>query len=145
MILHRPAHDLARASIPHHRQVQESCPRGGVGNIGYPESIEFADTEVPIDQIRRQNGMSIGHGGAHEAAARDPAQAPRAHQTRHPLAPNMQAVLIGELGMNARDPIAPVRAPMDLVDLRRQRDVLQRPLRQRALIPSIKSAHRTRA
>src|SRR6266853_3424761 len=142
MILHRPTDNFARARIQHDRQEQKARPWRDVVNISHREAIELVDLKVPIHQIRRQIGVNIGHRGAHEAPTRHSAQAGRAHQTLHALFANVNAVIIGELRMDARHPVAFARSAVDRMDLRSQGDILERPLRQRALIPGIKTARR---
>src|ERR1700730_14679930 len=142
MIFHRPADDFARACIQHDRQKQKPRPRRNIGNISHPEPIELVDLKVPIDQIRREIRVNIDHRGAHEAPARHPAQARRTHQARDALFTDVNVVIVGELRMDPRHAVGFARAAVDGMNFRAQGDVLERPLRQRALIPGIKTARR---
>src|SRR6266478_3488725 len=56
--------------------------------------------------------------------------------------PRIHAELAQEHGMDARDTVALARLAVDRMDLRRQCNVLKRTVRERALIPRIKTARR---
>src|SRR6202158_603906 len=142
MIVHRPTDDLARTRVQYDCQVQESRPGRDIRDIGHPESIKLADAKVSIHQIRRHIRMDIRHRGTHETPTPHPAQPRRTHEPRDTLAPDVDVVLVSEFGMNTRSPIASARGGVMRVHIRRQRDILQRPPRRRALQPNIESAHR---
>ena len=50
MRLHRPAHDLARIHIQHHRQIQEPGPGRDVGDIGHPQTIRTFGVEASLHE-----------------------------------------------------------------------------------------------
>jgi len=140
MVFHRPADDFAREDIQHDRQVQKPAPSGDIRRIGHPQSVGSIGVEAPLDQIRHLRGLRCAHGCHHKLAQRCSAQPRRSHQPGYALAPDTNAVLVGELRVDHRRTVGLARATMDIVNVRAQADVGPLPGRHRTFIPSIEAA-----
>ena len=115
---HRPARpresgDSAAEHVEHDGQVQESrqgrhvepAPAGGGGDVSHPQPVRGVGVELSFDEVRGRAGMGVAAGGTRPLAPAHAGQAGLAHHPSHPLAAYRRA-LLGQLGLNARCPVA---------------------------------------
>ena len=141
MLLSSCIPDMLKRCFPLVRR-GSTASRRTVGDVGHPQPVELKDAKVPLDQIGRQNYLFPRCRGSHEASARDPSQPRQAHQPRHALATDVNVVLQGELGVDARNSVALLREAVDGVNLRGQPHVLQGALTGWPMTPSVITARR---
>src|SRR3990172_2721081 len=139
MGFHRPADHLARPYIEHHCEIQEAGPGRDVGDIRHPQLIGTVGLELAIDQVTGHGVGRVADRRAHEALWHHAAQARGAHEARHALLADEDAMIVGEFSVDVRRAVCTPRASMDRVDPRRQSDVHARTRRQWTLIPCIEA------
>src|SRR4051794_18792154 len=104
---HAPADDLARGHVLDRRQVQPALPGRDVRDVGQPDRVRLVGRELPVEQVGRDREAVAAAGRARDAApaARD-RQAALAHEPRHPLAADPDA-LRPQLGADPRAAVGP--------------------------------------
>src|ERR1039457_2719317 len=140
VIAHRPAHDLARIHVQDHRQIQKPGPRRDIGRIGHPEPIGRLGIKAPLHQIHYRLRPRIAARRHHKTPQRNASNVCRSHHPRHTLAPNADAMIIGQLRMNVGRAIRATRTTVNRIDLAGERDIDPCPLTHRAFIPGVVAA-----
>ena len=85
----------------------EPAPAGGSGgDVGHPQPVRGVGVELTLHQVRGRAGLGVAACGARPLAPAHAGQARLAHHPSHPLAAHRRA-LLGQLGLNARRPVAP--------------------------------------
>ena len=87
---HRPADDLAREQVHHHRQIQPAAAGTQVGNVGDPCLVRARGVELPVQHIGRHRQAVPAIGRVHELAMPDRAQPVFTHQPANPMAAKLQ-------------------------------------------------------
>ena len=115
---------------------------GNVRDVRHPQPIRAVGVELPIDQIDRRLAPGSGLCRDHKAAQGRPLK-PAARISRATrLRPTRIAIVIGELGMNVRRAVDAFGAPMDRLDLPRQRQIQSSPCAHRPIQPGVESTSR---
>src|SRR5262249_39058410 len=103
---HCPANDAAAPGVEDDGEVQKAGPGRDVGDVGDPELIWDSRCEVAVHEIRYGPGVAITDGRLGVLAPAHPGQAQHPHESRDPLAADVNAE-----GRQLRmDPALPVRA-----------------------------------
>jgi hypothetical protein len=137
VLSHRPADDPAGEAVQHNRQVQPALVGALLGDVGHPQPIGSWWGEVPLNQIRRGDGVWVAAGQPTQPTPMAALQTRGAHQPGHPLATNPDVQTQPQLGVHAWGAIGPAAAGMDLADLLGERLVSHGPLRQRPAHPGV--------
>src|SRR4029453_16224382 len=79
-----PAHDRARESVDHERDIDKAGPGCYVREVSDPELVRTAGLEVALDEVRRPYCRRIGdRRDLARSPTNRPTQAHRAHQPLH--------------------------------------------------------------
>jgi hypothetical protein len=110
----RPAHDRPGVQVDGQGDVDETGPRGHVGEIGDPSVVGPRRRELPVEQVARASGVgAAGHGRARRAAADQPGHAQLGHQPVHGVRGHRRPALGGhrpvEPGGHLAPPVADLR------------------------------------
>src|SRR5712671_649385 len=140
--LHRPANHASRVHVEHHRQTQATRPDGDIPHIRHPQPIGPIAVELPLHQIHLVPRSRIAQRRHHVAPQRRAPKTCRSHQPGDALAAHPDPMVIGEFGMNVRRAVDAFGAPVDRLDLARQRQVRPISLTHRSIQPRIESASR---
>src|SRR5690606_13660548 len=138
--VHGPADDFARVHVQHHRQIQPARPSRDIGHVRHPQLVGRVGEEPALHQIDGLGRLRIALRGHHVLAQRGAPQAVLAHQPGHALAADVNAVIVRQLGVDARGPVGLPRAAVDRADRARQFQIPPLPLAHRAFQPGVKPA-----
>src|SRR5215469_5393027 len=139
-LVHRPTDNAPRIQIHKHGQVQPALAGGHVRDIARPFLVRGA---------RREDALQVVGSGQLRRNAAGPAPSPPthtvevmlAHQARHPMAPDADA-LGPEVLIDPRTTIPTVRRPIAGPDMREQPGILALPRRLAAPTPGVKPTAR---
>src|SRR5690348_9100964 len=104
-----PAHDPTRREVDDGGQVEPAFPRVDVGDVAAPAGVQHCGGggEVPADQVRREGGGRVGHGGGAPTFRCSTAAAGGAHEPGDAFAA-VAAALVGQLGVHPRRAVGAV-------------------------------------
>ena len=138
VVAHRPADHLAAPGVEHAGQEDVALPGGHVGDVRHPEAVGPRRAEVAADEIGRRRRLTGADGRARALApARDAHDPELAHEAGDALARDTDAMLVGQLGLDARHPVGLARVGEDAAHERTQLPVGERPPRGRPPLPGV--------
>jgi len=122
VVSHRPANAATAPGVDDRREEQVALPGRHVGDVGDPEPVRSGRPKPAADEVlRRRDLLGRPRRLRPLAPPRDALDSKPTHQARDALAGDPEAVLVGELGVDARDagglPQALEDAPHELREL----------------------------
>ena len=131
VIGHAPADDPSRERVLHGGEVQPPLPGRQVAEVSQPQQVRLLWAELPLDEIISDANSLHPDGCAAALADLQPGDPGGHHQPLHPLAPDADAVLDPQLGVDPRAAVHATVLSMNRLDLLDQERVRERPIRRR--------------
>ena len=139
---HGPADNAPAEDVQNDRQEDEALPGRDVGDVGHPSPVRPRGGEVPVDEVGDRLIALVPAGRAAEPAPGDALDPGLAHQPCHPVATDLLALAVGELGRDPAVAVGAARLGVDGADLLGEHLVGQCPLRRRPVPPAVVAAGR---
>lgn len=138
VVAHRPADDPPAVDVLHGRQEEEALTGLHVLVVADPEPVRLRSGEAPVDQVGGGRPRRVPCRGAGPAtAAVSPTQAELTHQTGYTFAPDPDAMLELQLGVDARGAVDPFRLDVDAADLLAELGIGDRPCARGPALPGV--------